>query len=95
MLAVAMQSFGGAQAIPCTQATHIPLPLHTPPGQPIPAATLLDAVHIGPPLVHETVPFWHGLPREHPEPELHATQVPDPLQTPPGHPDPGPTFDVT
>jgi hypothetical protein len=85
MLALATQSFGEVHGAPWTHATHAPDPLHTPPGHAVPAATLPDALHIGPPLAHEIVADVQGFPVEHVAPALHATHVPDPSHTPPGH----------
>jgi hypothetical protein len=85
---------GGEQLAPGEHGTQVPLPLHTPPGHDVPAPTLPDVVHTGPPLAHEIAPVVHGLPVLHDAPGEHATHAPLPLHTPPGHDVPAPTLPV-
>lgn len=42
------QSFEGVHPLPCTQATHVPEPLHTPPGHGAPAAEYPLTPQVGP-----------------------------------------------
>jgi hypothetical protein len=70
----------------------VPDPLHTPPGHGDPDAAFAVALQTGPPELQSIVPLVHGLPVLHPAPCEHDTQVPPPLHTPPGQPDPAPTF---
>lgn len=71
--------------MPLTQAVHEPPPLHTPPGQVVPAGALPFAVHTGAPLAHASVPVVHGLPVGQVAPATHALHTPWPSHTPPGH----------
>jgi hypothetical protein len=76
-----------AQAAPAEQATHAPLPLHTPPLQPVPAPRALPSTQTGPPEAHDVTPVMHaapGLPLQA-APGVHATHAPLPLHTPPLH----------
>ena len=66
----------------------MPLPLHTPPGHAAPTAALPATLHTGPPVPHPIVPVVHGFPVLHPAPDEHATQLPEPLHTPPAQPVP-------
>lgn len=81
----ATQSLAGVHALPCAHATHVPAPLHTPPGHETPAPALPDTLHTALPLPHAVVPVVHALPVEHAAPAEHGLQVPEPSHTPPGH----------
>jgi hypothetical protein len=90
--AAVTQSFVGVHAAPWLHATHVPDPLHTPPGHGVPAPAFPVALHTGPPELQSIVPLVHGFPVLHPAPAEHDTHEPLPLHTPPGQPDPAPTF---
>jgi hypothetical protein len=77
---------------PWLHATQLPDPLHTPPGHPVPAATLPTTLHTGPPLLQSIAPIVHGFPVEHGEFDAHGTHDPLPLHTPPGQPVPAPAL---
>jgi hypothetical protein len=60
--------------------THVPEPLHTPPGQGVPISTLPDVVQKGP--GHASLPIVHGLPVEQVAPDVHTLQLPAPSHVP-------------
>jgi hypothetical protein len=75
--------------MPEAQGTHVPVPLQTPPGQAVPAATLPEVVHTGPPDEQLVVPVVHALPVLHDEPDAQGMHAPLPSHTPEGHAVPG------
>jgi hypothetical protein len=70
---------------PVVQATHVPAPSHTPPGQVAPAVALVLPSHRGIPAEQLVIAMTQAFPVSHGEPAAHAMQVPDPSHTPPGH----------
>ena len=81
MTADATQSLVGVHGEPAAHATHVPDPLHTPPGQPVPGAAFPLTLHTGAPLEQSIAPVVHGLPVPHDAPCEHATHTPLPLHT--------------
>jgi hypothetical protein len=75
----------GVHAAPAEHPLQWPAPSQTPPGQGVPAFELPEIVQTGMPLEQFTRPSVHGAPVEQLVPAAHATHVPDPLHTPPGH----------
>lgn len=68
---------------------------HRPPVQAVRLATLPFSTHTGPPVEQSMAPVLHTSGGEQAAPWLHATQLPLPLQTPPGQPTPAPTLPVS
>lgn len=58
------------------------------------AGALPVVAHAGPPLAQTIAPCAQGLPGLHDAPGVQGTQVPEPLQTPPGQALPGGRFEV-
>lgn len=83
-----VHGFPVTHGMPVTHATHVPLPLQTPPVHIEPAGTLPANEQTGVPDPHAIVPVVHSLPVPHMAPSLHAMHVPLPLHTPPVHPMP-------
>ena len=85
LIAPVVQGLPVLQPAPATHGTHVPVPLHTPPGQVVPAATLPVVPHTGAPVVQLIAPVVHAFPVLHAMPAVHVTHVPVPLHTPPVH----------
>jgi hypothetical protein len=67
-------------------APHVPVLEHTwPEPHAVPAGRLPVSVHTGAPVEQSIAAVWHGFVDVHGAPAVHATQLPAPLHTPPGH----------
>lgn len=82
-VAPARQTPPGSQLAPDVHGVQIPAPSHTPPAQAAPAARFPETVQTGEPLPQSSVPVWHGFGGSQLAPGAHATQLPEPSQTPP------------
>jgi hypothetical protein len=72
----------GLHAIPAEQATQVPALQTMSVPQGVPSETFWGCVHVDTPVAHDVVPSWQRLPPGlHPEPAVHMTHAPVPLQT--------------
>jgi hypothetical protein len=83
------------QANPAVHAMHRPLPSHTPPLHAVPAPRCPVALQIAAPVAQSIAPLSHSLIGVHDAACTHATHMPRPLHTPPGHDTPAAAFEST